>query len=98
MFSVHAEGQIPGVFGVEGVADNDFSGSIRPALLKMVAIGDPGVVVTDATGPFGAIGFLTLKGQWVPIESPEDDLVMQRDLGGSRSWVNDDDGKGNGHS
>jgi hypothetical protein len=63
MFSVHAEGKIPGVFGVEGVADNDFPSSIRPALLKMVAISDTGVVVTDATGPFGAIGFLTLKGQ-----------------------------------
>ena len=98
MFSVHPGGKIPGVFGVEGVADNDFSSSIRPALLKMVAIGDTGVIVTGATSPLGAIGCFTLQGQWVPVESPEDDLVMQRDLGGNRSWVNEAEKKENGNS
>lgn len=98
MLSKHSRRKVPWIFWIEGILDDDFPFSIRPALLKMVAIGDTGVIVTGAASLLGAIGCFTLQGQWVPVESPEDDLVMQRDLGWNRSWVNEDEEKENENS
>ncbi len=60
VLSIHSRREVPGIFWIEEILDDDLPFSIRPALLKMVAIGDTGVIVTGATRLLGAIGCFTL--------------------------------------
>ena len=81
MFSVHPGGKIPGIFGVEGVADDDFPSSVRATLLKMVALCDPVIVMAGPAGLLGTVRQPTLGGERASIESFQNDLLMQRHLG-----------------
>jgi hypothetical protein len=81
MFSVHPGGKIPGVFGVEGVADDDFPSSVHTTLLEMVALCDMVIVMAGPAGLLGTIRQLTLSGKKASVESFQNDLLMQRRLG-----------------
>jgi hypothetical protein len=87
MFSVHPGGKIPGVFGVEGVADDDFPGCIRAALLEVVTIRDPVIVMAGTAGLLGTVRRFTLHGKRLPVEPPEDNLLMQRHLGRNQGGI-----------
>ena len=81
MLSVHPGGKIPGIFGVEGVADDDLPSSVRATLLEMVALCDLVIVMAGPAGPLGTVRQLTLVGQRASVESFQNDLLMQRHLG-----------------
>jgi hypothetical protein len=83
MFSVHPRGKIPGIFGVEGVADNDFPNSIRPTLLEVVTLCDLVIVMAGPAGLPGTVRRLAIGGERTSVESFQNDLFMQRDLGGN---------------
>ena len=82
MLSVHTGGEIPRVLGVEGVADDDFPGSIRATLLEVVTVRYLIVVMTGATGLLRTVRHFAIGGERASIETLQNDLVMQRDLGG----------------
>jgi len=81
MFSIHPGGKIPGIFGVEGVADDDFPGSIRTTLLEVVTLCDLVIVMAGPAGLLGTVRQPTLGGERASIESFQNDLLMQRHLG-----------------
>ena len=81
MLSVHPGGKIPGIFGVEGVADDDLPSSVRATLLEMVALCDLVIVMAGPAGLLGTVRQLTLVGQRASVESFQNDLLMQRHLG-----------------
>ena len=80
MLSVHPGGKIPGIFGVEGVADDDLPSSVRATLLEMVALCDLVIVMAGPAGLLGTVRQLTLVGKRVSVESFQNDLLMQRHL------------------
>jgi hypothetical protein len=84
MFSVHPGGKIPGIFGVEGVADDDFPSSVRATLLEMVALCDLVIVVAGPAGLPGTVRQLTLGSKRASVKSFQNDLFMQRHLGRNR--------------
>jgi hypothetical protein len=65
------------VLGIERVTDDNFAGSISPTLLKMISIGNLIIIVALPTGAFGAIRKLTIKREWIPIETLKDNLFMK---------------------
>jgi len=81
MLSVHPGGKIPGIFGIEGVADDDLPSSVRATLLEMVALCDLVIVMAGPAGLLGTVRQLTLVGQRASVESFQNDLLMQRHLG-----------------
>jgi len=81
MLSVHPGGKIPGIFGVEGVADDDLPSSVRATLLEMVALCDLVIVMAGPAGLLGTVRQLTLVGKRASVESFQNDLLMQRHLG-----------------
>jgi hypothetical protein len=83
IFSVHPRGKIPGIFGIEGVADNGFPGSIRATLLEVVTLCDLVIVMAGPAGLPGTVRHFAIGGQRTSIESFQNDLFMQRDLGGN---------------
>lgn len=80
MFSVHSGGKIPGIFGVEDVADDDFASSVRATLLEMVALCDLIIVMAGSASLLGTVWQLTLGGKRASVESFQNDLLMQRHL------------------
>jgi len=87
MFPVQPGGKIPGIFGVEGVADDDLPGSIRATLLEVVTLCDLVIVMAGPTGLLGTVRQLTLGGERASIESFQNDLLMQRHLGGNEGGI-----------
>jgi len=87
MFSVHPGRKIPGIFRVEGVADDDFPGSIRATLLEVVTLCDLVIVMAGPAGLLGTVRQLTLSGERASIESFQNDLLMQRHLGRNEGGV-----------
>jgi hypothetical protein len=83
MLSIHSGGEIPGVFGVEGVADDDFSSSIRATLLEVVTLCDLVIVMASPAGFLGTVRHFAIGGERTSIESFQNDFLMQRDLGGN---------------
>lgn len=81
MLSVHPGGKIPGIFGVEGVADDDLPSSVRATLLEMVALCDLVIVMAGPAGLLRTVRQLTLVGKRASVESFQNDLLMQRHLG-----------------
>jgi hypothetical protein len=81
MFSVHPRGKIPGIFGVEGVADDDFPGSIRTTLLEVVALCNLVIVMAGSAGLPRAVRHFAIGEERTSIEPFQNDLLMQRDLG-----------------
>jgi len=89
MLSIHSGGEIPGVFRVEGVADDDFPGSIRATLLEVVTLCDLVIVMAGPAGFPRTIRNFAFQAQAGSIKSLEDDLFVQGNLGGKRDWVKD---------
>ncbi len=44
----HPGREVPGMFGIKVIGDDDLSGPIGPPLLKVVAVGDPVIVMAGA--------------------------------------------------
>ena len=84
MLSVHSGREIPGGPGVKAVADDDLSLSIGPALLEVVAAGDPVIIVARAARPLGTVGCAAVGGKGFPIEPLQNDLCVLGALGISR--------------
>jgi len=87
MFSVHPGGKIPGIFGVEGVADDDFPSSVRATLLKMVALCDPVIVMAGPAGLPGTVRRVAIGGERTSIEPFQNNLFMQRHLGRNEGGI-----------
>lgn len=87
VLSIHSGGEIPGVFGVEGVADDDFPGSIRATLLEVVTLCDLVIVVAGAAGLPGAVRHAAIDRERASIKPFQNDLLMQRGLGGNWSGI-----------
>jgi hypothetical protein len=87
MFSVRPGGKIPRVFGVEGVADDDFPSSIRPTLLKVVTLCDLVIIMAGPAGLLGTVKHFAIGGERTSIESFQNDLLMQRDLGRNKGGI-----------
>ena len=87
MFSVHPGGKIPGIFGVEGVADDDFPSSVRATLLEMVALCDLVIIMTGPASLLRTVRQLALGGKRVSVEYFQNDLLMQRHLGRDRGGI-----------
>jgi hypothetical protein len=66
MLSIHSGGEIPRVFGVEGVADDDFPGSIRATLLEVVTLCDLVIVMAGPAGLPGAVRHLAIGSEGLP--------------------------------
>ncbi len=84
VFSKHSRREIPGVFGIEGIADDDFSGPVGSALLEVVSIGNAIIVVASTTGPLGTIRDFAVGGKRGPVKSSHDDLLVFANLRRSR--------------
>ena len=69
------------MLGVEGIADDDFSGSVRPSLLEVVSVRYSLIIVAAPTGFLGAVRELTFNGKRVSIVSSQGDLLVERVLG-----------------
>jgi hypothetical protein len=89
MLSIHSGREVPWVFGIEGITDHNFPGSIGAALLKMVAIRYSVIVMAGAASLLRTVRHFAIYGYWVPIESLQNDLFMQRDLGGDRGGIDE---------
>jgi hypothetical protein len=87
MFSVHPRGKIPGVFGVEGVTDDDFPSSIRTTLLEVIPVCDLVIVMAGPAGLPGTVRYFAIGGERTSIESFQNDLFMQRDLGRNQGGI-----------
>jgi len=87
MLSIHSGREVPWIFGIEGITDNNLSSPIGSALLKMVTIRDSIILMAGAACLLGAIRNLTVENEVTPIESLQNDLLMQRDLGGDGSGI-----------
>ena len=87
MFSVHPGGKIPGIFGVEGIADDDFSSSIRTTLLEVIPLCDLIIVMAGPAGLPGTVRNVAIGGERAPVESFQNDLFMQGDLGGNQGGI-----------
>ena len=89
MLTKHPGREVPRVFGVEGIADNNFARPIRSALLEVIAIRYSVIVMAGAAGLPGTVGRFAIGGERTSIESFQNDLFMQRDLGGKASGIED---------
>jgi hypothetical protein len=69
MLTKRPGGKVPRVFGVEGITDNNFTRSIRSALLEVVTIRYSVIVMAGTTGFPGAIGHFAIGSERIPIES-----------------------------
>jgi hypothetical protein len=81
MFSVCPGGKIPVVFGVEGVADDDFPGSIRATLLEVITLCDLIIVMAGSAGLPGTVRQLALGGERISMKIFQNNLLMQWHLG-----------------
>jgi hypothetical protein len=82
MFSIKACREIPGVLSIEGIADKDLPRAICPALLKVVAPGEPLIVMAPAAGSFRAVRNLAVDAQRGSISAFEGNLRVFGSRGG----------------
>ena len=87
MFSVRPGGEIPGIFGVEGVADDDLPGSIRATLLEVVTLCDLVIVMTGPAGLPGTVRQLALGSERTSIKPFQNNLLMQWHLGRNEGGI-----------
>jgi hypothetical protein len=66
---------------IECITDDDFTGSIRSALLKMVSVGDLVVIMTARAGFSGTVRRFTFEGKRVSVTSLKNDLLVKGILG-----------------
>jgi hypothetical protein len=69
MSSIHSGREIPWEFGIEGITDDDLTGGIGSALLKVVAIGYSIIIMAGAAGSLWAIRNFAFDGEGISIES-----------------------------
>jgi hypothetical protein len=81
MLTEHPSRQVPTVLGVEGIADDNFARPIRSALLEVIAVRYLVIVMAGTTGLPGTVGRFAISGERTSIESFQNNLFMQRDLG-----------------
>lgn len=89
MLTKHPGREVPRIFGVEGIADNNSARPIRSALLEVIAIRYSVIVMAGATGLPGTVGRFAIGDERPSIESFQNDLFMRRDLGGKASGMED---------
>ena len=82
MPSIHPGRKVPWIFGIIDITDHNFSRSIGSALLEVVTIRYSIILMTGAAGLLRTVRYFALYAQRVPVESPQDNLFMQRDLRG----------------
>ncbi len=69
------------MLGIKCVADDDFTGPISSALLKVIAVGNLTIIMALPTGSFRAVRDLAFKRQWVSVETLKDNFLMGGTLG-----------------
>ena len=82
MLPVHTGGEVPRMFGIKGVTDDNSSHSIGSALLEVVTVCYLGISMANPTGLLGAIRHFTVHGEMSSIRSSQEDLFV---LSGLRS-------------
>ena len=87
MFSIHSRGEVPRVFWIEGITDDNFSGSIGSTLLEVITICYLIIIMAGTAGSFWAIRNFTVGGEWTSIESPKDNFFVQGYLGLDRDRI-----------
>jgi hypothetical protein len=76
MLSKHPGGEVPRVFGVEGITDNNFAKPILSTLLEVVALRYLVIVMAGTTGLPGTVGHFAISVERTSIESFQNDLFM----------------------
>ena len=66
----HSGGEVPGIRGIEQIADDNIPLAICSALLEMIPIRNAKVVMALSTGLLWTIGGLTLGGKRYSVEPP----------------------------
>ena len=87
MLSIHSGRKIPGVLGVESVANDDFPSSIRATLLEVVTLCNLLIVMAGPAGLPGTVRDFAIGGERASIESFRNDLLVQRHLGRNKGGV-----------
>jgi hypothetical protein len=95
VFPIESGGEVPGVFLVEGIADDNLPRSIGSTLLEVVTIRDSIVIVADTTGLLRAVRDFAMDGEGASVESFYDHLFVLRSLREDPSWINEAKKKGN---
>ena len=80
MLSVRSRRKAARIFLIEGVTDDDFSGTVRSTLLEMVTASDPFVIVAFSTCMLRAVRMLAVDGDGIPTESSQDNFFVRKDL------------------
>ena len=81
MFPIHSRREVPRVFLIKGITDNNFPVSIGSALLEVVAIGYSLIIMTAAASSLRTIRFFGINGEGGSIETLQNNLLMGRPLG-----------------
>jgi hypothetical protein len=81
MFPIHARREVPRVFLIKDITDDNFPVSIGPALLEVVAIGYSLIIMAATTGSLRTIRFFAIDGEGASVETLENNLFMGRNLG-----------------
>jgi hypothetical protein len=84
MLPIHSRGEVPRVFGIKGIADNNLPGPIGAALLEVIAICYLIIRMAGAASFFRTIRNFAIESERIPIKSPQSNLFMGRPLGGNR--------------
>jgi len=77
MFSIHSSGELPGIFLIKGIANNDLSSSIGSTLLEVVTISDSIIIMAGTTCFLGTVRDFTFDGEGISVKPLQNDLLMQ---------------------
>jgi len=84
MFPIHSRREVPRVFLIKRITDDNPPVSIGAALLEVVAIGYSLIIMAAAASSLRTIRFLAIEGEGVPIETLQNNLFMGKVLGRDR--------------
>jgi hypothetical protein len=95
MFPIESGGELPGMFLIEVIAHDNFSGSIGSALLEVVTVGDSIVIVANATSLLRTVRCFTVRSERTSVEPFQDNLFVGGRLREDPGWVHQAKNKGN---
>jgi len=86
VFAKHSGREIPGMRGIEQIADHNIPMAVCSALLEVIPIRNVKVVMAAAARLLGTVGSFTLDGEKRSVKSSQDDLGVLKGLGKKRGW------------